>query len=177
MTVRWWSRAIGPTIVAALLAGSAVSAAADAGGPGTAARWELVGRTAEGAVVLRVPLPDGRFTLEYRNSLYGSPAAEHFAVTADGRLALVGLAAMDPAILQEYYGATGTTDRATTGRWAGWWHAPASAPLELAELTVAASRHGERTLVAGPGGVTRIALWRTVDAGDPAITLEAHPAG
>lgn len=173
MPARWWGRAIGPTIVTLLMAGSTASAAG-AGTAGTAP-WDLVGRTADGAVSLRVPLPDGRFTLEYRNSLYRSPAAEHFAVTDDGRLSLVALGATDAAILQEYYVVNESPRRATAGAWAGWWQAPAAAPLELASLTVAASSHGERTLVVGNG--TRIPLWHVVGPGDLGITLEARRAG
>lgn len=173
MPARWWGRAIGPTIVTLLIAGSTASATG-AGTAGTAP-WELVGRTADGAVSLRVPLPDGRFTLEYRNSLYRSPAAEHFAVTDEGQLSLVALGATDPAILQEYYQTTGSPRRVVGGSGAGWWQAPAAAPLELASLTVVASSHGERTLVIG--NETRIALWRMVGPGDLEITLEAHRAG
>ena len=173
MPARWWGRAIGPTIVTLLFAGSTASAA-DAGTVG-AAGWELLGRTADGTVAVRLPLPDGRFTLEYRNSLYGSPAAEHFAVTDDGRLTLVRLGATDAAILQEYYAVNEPPRRASAGAWAGWWQAPAAAPLELASLTVAASFHGERTLVVGNG--TRLPLWQMVGPGDLGITLEAHRAG
>lgn len=172
MTSRWWGRALGPAIATILLA---VSAGAGAGvGEAHRARWELVGRAEDGVVVLRARLPDGRFTLEYRNSLYGSPAAEHFAVTDDGRLALVGLAATDAAILHEYYGTTLARERVQTGAWAGWWLAPAPEPLELAALTVAASPHGERTLVAG--NEIRIPLWRAAGDAGPQITLEARPA-
>lgn len=173
MFPRWWGRAIGPTIVTLLIAGSTASTA-DAGtaGPGT---WELVGRTSDGSVALRVPVPDGRFTLEYRNSLYGSPGAEHFVVTDDGRLALLKLGATDVAILQEYYTVSEAPRRAMAGAWAGWWEAPAAEPLELASLTVAASSHGERTLVLSSG--KRISLWQMVVPGDLGITLRARPAG
>lgn len=173
MPARWWGRAIGPAIVTLLFAGSTASAA-DAGAVG-AAGWELVGRTVDGTVAVRVPLPEGRFTLEYRNSLYRSPAAEHFTVTDDGRLTLVRLGATDAAILGEYYGTTDPPRRQMTGAWAGWWEAPAAAPLELASLTVAASSHGERTLVVGNG--TRLPLWQMVGPGDIGITLEARRAG
>jgi hypothetical protein len=172
MPARWRGRAIGPAIVTLLIAGSTASAA-DTGTVG-AAPWELVGRAADGTVAVRLPLPDGRFTLEYRNSLYRSPAAEHFAVTDDGRLSLVRLGATDAAVLQEYYGVTEPLRRATAGAWAGWWHAPAATPLELASLTIAASSHGDRTLVVGNG--TRIPLWQLVGPGDLGITLEARRA-
>lgn len=173
MPARWWGRAIGPTIVTLLIAGSTASAA----GAGTAgpARWQLVGWTGDGTVALRVPLPEGRFTLEYRNSLYGSPAAEHFAVTDEGLLSLVMLGATDVTVLQEYYQTSESPRRTVGGTWAGWWQAPAAAPPELASLTVAASSHGERTLVVGNG--TRIALWQMVGAGDLGIRLEARRAG
>lgn len=173
MPARWWGRAIGPAIVTLLIAGSTASAA-DAGTAGPAA-WELVGRTADGSVALSLSLPDGRFTLEYRNSLYRSPAAEHFVVTNDGRLSLVRLGAADAAILGEYYEVSGSPRRADGGAWTGWWEAPAAEPLELASLTVAASSHGERTLVLGNG--RRIPLWQMVRAGDLGITLEPRRAG
>lgn len=174
MPSRWWGRALGPTIAAILLAGSSAAGPAGAGEP-DAVRWELVGRATDGAVVVRLPLPDGRFSLEYRNSLYRSPAVEHFVVTDDGRLALTGLAATDAAILQEYYGATDPPRLEATGAHAGWWHAPAADPLELEALSVLASRHGERTLVGGDG--SRIPLWRVTGDGDATITLEARRSG
>ena len=174
MPSRWWGRGLGSTIATILLAGSSVAGSAGAGEP-DAVRWELVGRAADGAVVLRLPLTDGRFTLEYRNSLYRSRAAEHFSVTDDGRLALTGLAAIDAAVRQVYYGAIEPPHRAYAGTWAGWWHAPAAEPLELDALPVLASRHGERTLVAGDG--SRFRLWKVTADGDPTITLEAHRSG
>lgn len=173
MPARWWGRAIGPTIVTLLIAGSTASGADAA--LAAPARWELVGRTADGSVALSVPLPEASFTLEYRNSLYRSPAAEHFIVTDDGRLSLVRLGAADAAILQEYYAVGGSPQRADGGAWTGWWEAPAAEPLELASLTVAASSHGERTLVLGNG--RRIPLWQVVRAGDLGITLEPRRAG
>ncbi|MBW3612742.1 MAG: hypothetical protein KY392_02645 [Chloroflexi bacterium] len=173
MRARWWGRAIGPAIVTLLIAGSTASAAE--AGIAALARWELVGRTSDGSVALRVPVPDGRFTLEYRNSLYGSPAAEHFVVADDGRLSLVGLGATDAAILQEYYAVSEAPRRAVAGAWAGWWQVPAATPVELSSLTVAASSHGERTLVLASGA--RIRLWEMVVPGDLRITLRARPGG
>ena len=174
MRARWWGRRTGLAIAAVVLTGSLATATAGSG-QADAVRWYLVGRTTDGAVVLRVPLAEGRFSLEYRNSVYGSPAVEHFAVADDGRLALVGLAATDAAVLDEYYATADPPRRAAAGSWAGWWHAAPAVPLELASLTVAATRHGERTLVAG--GAVRVELWRAVEGHEPGIRLEARPAG
>lgn len=174
MPTRWWGRALGPAIASILLAGSSAAGPAGVGEP-DAVRWELVGRAADGTVVVRLPLADGQFTLQYRNSLYRSPAAEHFAVTDDGRIALTALAATDAAVLQEYYGATDPPHRVPAGTWAGWWHVAAADPLELDALAVLASRHGRRTLVGDDG--LRIPLWTVTADGNPTITLEAHRSG
>lgn len=175
MTARWWGRAAGLTIVAALLAGSTAAAPA-AGGAVTrsGAGWELIGRAADGRIVVQVALPRDGFTLEYRNSVYRSPAAEHFAVTDAGRLALVELTAVDPAVLQEYYGVTDRLRRVATGLHEGWWLGSPAEPLELDALVVAATRHGERTVVVD--GSRPIVLWQAVGAAGPQVTLEVRRA-
>jgi len=174
VTVRWWGRAAGLTIVAALLAGSMSSAAAGGAASPPGAGWELIGRAADGRIVLQLALPRGRFALEYRNSVYGSPAAENFAVTDEGRIALVELAAVDPAVLQEYYGITARLGRVATGEREGWWLGPPAEPVELDSLVVAATRHGERAVVVD--GSRPMLLWHVLGAAGPLVTLEARRA-
>ena len=138
------------------------------GAPG--ADWQLAVRAANDEVLLRVPLPDGRFTLRYRNSLYGSLAEERFEIGPGGTIFLVELAADEAAVLDEYY----TTDRpnlADPGDTRRWRARPA-APVTLEELAVAASQHSRRTLVVED---RPFPLWQLAGAA-PTVTLEAEQA-
>jgi hypothetical protein len=168
VTIRWGGRATGLAIVA-LLAGVALTADA-----AQTARWELVVRAADDEVLLRLPLPDGRFTLRYRNSVYESLAEERFAITPDGRLALVELAADEAAVLAEYYTAAERPRPAETGDARRWLAAPA-VPLALDELPLAATEHGRRTLIID--GRQPILLWRLVGVDEPTLTLAAEEPG
>jgi hypothetical protein len=177
---RWRGRRGSFAIAAWLLAGLVVAAAAaGSGGPAgrgatpvadAATAWHLVIRRADGETLLRVPLPDGRFALRYRNSVYGSMAEERFAISPDGRLALIGLAADEAAVLDEYYQVAGPPRRSASG--ARHWEAPPAAALSLAELALAATEHGRRTLVID--GMRPIPLWRLAAADDPGLTLTAE---
>lgn len=132
--------------------------------------WQLVVRAANDEVLLREPLPGGRFTLRYRNSVYGSLAEERFAIDAHGRMVLVELAADEAAVLDEYYIAQRPTP-ADPGD-ARLWRAAPRAPQELDQIPMAATEHGGRTLVVEG---RPLPLWQLVGDGPPTITLEVEP--
>lgn len=132
--------------------------------------WQLVARAPNGDVLLRVPLPEDRFVLRYRNSVYGSLAEERFAIRPDGRMALVELAADEAAVLDEYYVIADRPRPSDTGDTLRWEAKP-GALLQLAELPIAATRHGERTLVVEGRAV---ALWQLAGAGGPTVILQAE---
>ena len=181
MTARWRGRTAGPAIVAlaALVAGASALAACGAQRLASApirtdvTEWQLVVRGSDGEVLLRVPLVDGRFTLRYRNSVYESLAEERFAITPGGQIALVDLAADEAAVLAEYYTAEGvrSADPEDDRRWV----AEPSASVELAELPLAATEYGQRTLLVE--GSEPVRLWLLVEAGEPTMTLAAEAAG
>lgn len=121
----------------------------------------------DGRVVVRLQLPDSReFSLRYRNSLYGTMAEERFLVTDDGQLQLIGLAAEQLAVLEEYYGATEPAHRSAGGL--AFAAAPAHAPVSET-LRVAATDRGERTLLVA--GHTPVELWQFVDDPDPVVVI------
>lgn len=131
--------------------------------------WQLVARATNGDVVMRVPLPESRFVLRYRNSVYGSVAEERFAIGPDGQMILVELAADEAAVLDEYYMA----DRprpARAGDTRRWWAAPES-PLAIEQLFVAATQHGQRSLVVEN---RTIPLWQVAAPGMPTLMLEVE---
>jgi hypothetical protein len=176
MIDRWRGRSIGLAIVALIAAGSALAAvgfaAVRSGSPhmgAPPADWQIVVRGANNEVLRRVPLPEGRFVLRYRNSVYGSQAEERFAISSDGRMVLVELAADEAALLDEYYDAHRPRP-ADPGDTRFWQAAPRS-PLALQELPLAATEHGRRTLVV-EGQL--VPLWQLVGAGPPTVILEAE---
>lgn len=121
----------------------------------------------DGSVLARVPLPDdGSLALRYRNSLYGTVAEERFEATTDGRLRLVGLAAEQLAVLEEYY-AIDTPARRVDGD-LGWSADPAHVPV-IETLRVAATDRGERTLHVA--GHEPLELWRLVSDAAPSVLL------
>lgn len=158
-----WRAIAGLAVAAAMLApmaGDAIGAARDH-------RVMLVS-DGSGSVLLRLPLGDeAGFRLQYRNSIYRSPAEERFAVTPDGRMQLVGLAARELAVLEEYYIIEGPARRDPHGL--GWKSTP-SEPLVLERLQVAATDLGERTLLID--GQPPVQLWRLVDDRSPSVLLE-----
>jgi len=178
---RWRGRSGGLATMALITAASALVAAValvgarpesgPASEPGTA--WQLVARAENDTVLLRVALPDGRFTLRYRNSVYGSLAEERFSIDADGRMVLVEVAADEAAVLDEYYAASRPllTDEGDARR----WRAAPESPLALEQLALAATQHGQRTLVVE--GAT-IPLWQLAanQAGTTALVLAAEQA-
>ncbi|HUG48671.1 MAG TPA: hypothetical protein VMP67_09685 [Candidatus Limnocylindria bacterium] len=172
----WRGRRRGPAnfrlLLGALLCTVLVSGCSSpTGGTAAAAQWQLVISDGQG-VVLRVPLPEGVFTLRYRNSVYGSLAEERFRVADGGVLELIELAADEAAVLDEYY-MTGDRPRpAAAGDTRRWRAAPAS-PLSLRELRLLATEHGERTLLVGQ---TTVALWQLSDESS-ALMLVAERTG
>jgi hypothetical protein len=160
-----------PSIVAAAYAlvavclAAVVSASAPAGA--RAYGWQLVARGTDGQVLLRVALPGSRFVLRYRNSVYGSVAEERFAIGPDGRMVLIELAADEAAVLDEYYVPADRPRRTDPGD-TRLWKATAREALQLAELHVAATRVGERTLVVEGRAM---ALWQLPAAGGPTVIL------
>jgi hypothetical protein len=162
---RWRGRTGGLTIAAVMVvllgAGAAV-----AGNRAPA----LVVRGSDGTPLARVELPpDGSFALRYRNSLYGSLVEERFVVSTDGRLRLVGLAADELAVLEEYY----AIDRPAVRQPAGTsraWEAEPPLTVEEAAILIAATDLGERTLLVT--GALPLELWRLVDDAAPSVWLE-----
>jgi hypothetical protein len=171
---RWRIRRGGFAIAALLAIGAglpAANAAGDAEAP--AVRWELTVRDGSGDVLLRAPLPASRFALRYRNSVYGSVAEERFAIASDGRLVLVELAADEAAVLEEYYAVTRGPMAAPAGDPRAWRASPATPPT-LDALSLAATKHGRRTLVLA--GQPSVALWQLVGDGPPGVTLTVDQA-
>lgn len=146
----------------ALLAIAVIRSAAVTAGPAST----LVVETPGGLHVMSVALPpDGAFTLRYRNSLYGTPAAEDFVVT-NGAIRLVGLRAEQLAVLEEYYAISSPARRDPTG--GDWWAEPAHRPV-IDSLQLAATDLGQRTLIVA--GASPVELWRLVDDAAPHLVL------
>jgi hypothetical protein len=161
---RWRGRTGGLTIAAGivvLLGAGAVLA-------GSQGR-ELVVRGFDGSELARVELPShGRFTLRYRNSVYGSLVEERFVVTTEGRLRLVGLAADELAVLEEYYAVDRPAVRQPAGSSTAWEAEP-SLTVEQEAILIAATDLGERTLLVD--GASPLELWRLVDDAAPSVWL------
>jgi hypothetical protein len=167
MTDRWRGRAGGlaiPVLLAATALMVALPGVRGADGP------VLLVRLPDDRVVAEVPLPYGEFALRYRNSLYRSTAEERFAIDTQGRLVLVGLAADELAVLEEYYAIAEPAER-TPGDSCAWRAVPGN-DVMLGELIVAATDLGRRTLLVD--GRRPLELWRLVDDGSPSVTLEVR---
>ncbi|HET7677852.1 MAG TPA: hypothetical protein VFK38_08345 [Candidatus Limnocylindrales bacterium] len=112
-------------------------------GDGTGARaWaDLVLRADDGREVLRKGLPrDGRFSLTYRNSVYGASVSEEFRASTDARLTLMAVWSDRLAVLEEYYGLpTAAVDG--TG-----WRSAVEPGRVFEELRLVPDRLGERAL-------------------------------
>lgn len=175
---RWRGRRAGLAIVMLGLMATAAAAIALGGiklpapashGPATA--WQLVVRGADDETLLSVALPDRRFTVRYRHSVYDSLAEERFVVGSDGQMELVALAADEAAVLDEYYATAGPRSAAVGD--ARRWLAKPATPLRLERLPLAATEHGQRTLVVGEH---EIRLWQLGAAGTAMVVLEADQA-
>jgi len=100
----------------------------------------------DGALLTRVALPEGSFAVSYRNSVYGTVAEERYRVLDGGRFGLVELAADQLAVLEEYYAVPGPVTAAPGGDRRNWVARPAGSPV-FADLAIAATALGERTLL------------------------------
>ncbi len=133
-----------PAVLAVALAVAAlgVAGAARAGGGGGERR--VVALDAAGAEVAAAALPaDGRFALAYRHSVLRAPAEERFRALADGAFVLEAVASPSAGVL-DYYELEGRRSRA-----GGMWTLRLARPARFADLPLAATRVGRRTLVAG----------------------------
>ena len=104
---------------------------------------EVVARDADGGVVAEAALPsDGRFALTYRHSVYRAPAEERFRAVGDG-FVLDSIASPNQQVL-DYYELDGR--RTHEG---GLWVLHPDRPARFDTMPLAATRRGQRTLVAG----------------------------
>jgi hypothetical protein len=127
-------------LAAAVLAAGLLTAGCAAPGP------SVTVRDAGGALLARVPVPGGAFAVSYRNSIYGTLAEERYRVRDGGRFGLVELAADQLAVLEEYYAVPGPVAAAPGGDRRNWLAQPNGAPV-FADLSIAATALGERTLL------------------------------
>jgi hypothetical protein len=165
MPRRWWGRSVGPSIMVLAVLGMAVRGWTIGG-----TEPALVIRGPDGSVLAEVSVPDGRFTLRYRNSLYRTLADEHYVIQPDGAIVLVGLAAEQLAVLEEYYAIEMPARAISADRMR--WHAEPAREVVIDDLVVAATDRGERTLrVAGAEPMLLTAL---VDDRRPSVTLAAR---
>ncbi len=162
MQARWRGRLLGLAILAALTGPLSRADAAPAGP-------HLVLRGPDGEALTEVPLRDGGFALRYRNSLYRSLAEERYLIQADGSIRLVGLAADELAVLEEYYAIDEPAVRLDAGATRTWSAEPAR-EVVIETLIVAATDLGQRTLLVD--GVAPMELWPLVHDTDPSVTLE-----
>jgi hypothetical protein len=163
MRSRWRGRIAGLAILAALAPVTLTAAAASADPT-------LVVRGPDDRVLAELRLADGSFTLRYRNSLYRSLAEERYVVDPAGRIRLVGLAADELAVLEEYYAIDRPAWRAD-GSAARPWRADPAREVIIETLIVAATDLGQRTLLVE--GAAPLELWRLVDDRSPSVELEA----
>lgn len=165
MPVRWRGRSGGLAILvilAALVVPLALTAAAPAAST-------LLVRGPDGQVLAERSLPDGAFSLRYRNSVYRSLAEEHYALDAEGRIRLVGLSADELAVLEEYY-AIDTPAHRQGGDGARAYRAEPARTVVIESLLVAATDLGQRVLLVE--GSEPLDLWRLVDDRNPSVRLD-----
>lgn len=158
---RWRGRRhAGPALVIALTCGLV------AGSTAVAPHQFIVVTDDDGRILARLALgEDQSFSLQYRNSLYGTLAEERFTVDG-GRFRLDELASEQLAVLEEYYTVVETPVRAGTD----WYRAPPAYELELVRLIVAATELGERTILVE--GQSPLPLWTLVGAAGPFVHIE-----
>jgi hypothetical protein len=103
----------------------------------------VVARDDRGGVVAQAALPaDGRFALTYRHSVYGAPAEERFRAVGGG-FVLDSVASPSARVI-DYYEIEGRRVRED-----GVWVIHPDDPARFGTLPLAATRRGQRTLVAG----------------------------
>ncbi len=116
---------------------AALALAGCGGGP------EVVARDSGGGVVAEARLPaDGRFALTYRHSVYRAPAEERFRAV-DGGFVLDSIASPNAQVL-DYYELDGRRTRE-----GGLWVLHPDRPARFDTMPLAATRRGQRTLIAG----------------------------
>jgi hypothetical protein len=104
---------------------------------------EVVARDDQGGVVAEAALPrDGRFALSYRHSVYEAPAEERFRAV-DGGFVLDSVASPSAQVI-DYYEIEGTRSRE-----GDLFVIRPDRPARFEEMPLAATRRGQRTLVAG----------------------------
>ena len=104
---------------------------------------EVVARDGDGGVVAHTALPqDGRFALTYRHSVYRAPAEERFRAVGGG-FVLDSIASPNAQVL-DYYELDGTRTRE-----GALWVLHPDNPARFDTMPLAATRRGQRTLVAG----------------------------
>ena len=147
-----------------VLLATATAAAVAMSGDGRE-RWIVVRDTA-GDELARAALPvSGEFSLRYRNSIYHSLAEEHYRV-AGSELRLVGLAADELAVLEEYSTTVGGVRDRPGARLT--WSVDVERPSIELPLRVQATPLGERTLLTAEGEVE---LWRLVEGRDDTLVI------
>lgn len=157
-------------VAAAYLASSGASASGLTASEGNAT-YSIVIRNQNGDVLASLPLEGKRFSVSYRNSIYGTLAEERYVVLPDGRYRLVEIAADQLAVLEEYYAVPGAPQRATQSDRRHWVVPPDPAePVVLEALSIAATDLGERT-VRVPGE-SPLELWRLVEDKQPYVVLD-----
>ena len=103
----------------------------------------VVALDGEGREVAGAALPqDGRFALTYRHSVYKAAAEECFRATDDG-FVLDSIASRDGRVL-DYYEVDGARSREGS-----LWVLRPEHPARFTTMALAATRRGQRTLVAG----------------------------
>jgi hypothetical protein len=156
--------------LAIILAVAATVAVSGTRAPRPAMSWLTV-TGPDQVLIARSPIEQGgAFVLRYRNSLYGSLAEERF-VMQHGEMVLVGLAADEVAVLDEYYHTDRPPRRSAGGGQRAWSAAPAL-QVRLRQLHVAATDLGRRTLLVP--GQPAVELWRFVDDRSPTVTLSVE---
>ncbi len=104
---------------------------------------QVVARDGEGGVVAHAALPqDGRFALTYRHSVYEAPAEERFRAV-DGGFVLDSIASPNAQVI-DYYEIEGTRSREGE-----LYVLRPDRPARFVTMPLAATRRGQRTLVAG----------------------------
>jgi hypothetical protein len=104
---------------------------------------QVIARDGEGGVVAQAALPqDGRFALTYRHSVYGAPAEERFRAV-DGGFVLDSVASPNARVIDHY------EIEGTRSREGDLYVIRPDRPVRFITLPLAATRRGQRTLVAG----------------------------
>jgi len=161
-----WRRWI--VVLAAVLAAGTVLAGFAVAREGSAA---VTVRSPAGDLIARVPLTGDTFAVGYRNSVYGTRAEERYRLRPDGKFQLVGLAAEQAAVLEEYYAVRSAPQPAPEGDRMAYVAPPDPARAAVFDrLSIAATDLGERTLFVP--GQPPVPIWQRVVTDDPTVLLD-----